>query len=118
MNTDPLIVGDRLWGASTRLMAALHVERIAETEMEKAMPDMVPVFETAIEAAHAQTTTAWRECVDALGDWAGLRMGLDRFASPSLTPKEQTCEVPPPGWYCTRAKGHEGPCAAWPKETP
>lgn len=24
------------------------------------------------------------------------------------------CEVPPPGWMCTRAKGHEGPCAALP----
>ena len=23
------------------------------------------------------------------------------------------CEVPPPGWYCTRAAGHEGPCAAY-----
>lgn len=22
------------------------------------------------------------------------------------------CTVPPPGWYCTRAAGHEGPCAA------
>lgn len=22
------------------------------------------------------------------------------------------CELPPPGWHCTRPKGHEGPCAA------
>jgi len=22
------------------------------------------------------------------------------------------CKVPPAGWYCTRAAGHEGPCAA------
>jgi hypothetical protein len=22
------------------------------------------------------------------------------------------CDVPPLGWRCTRAKGHEGPCAA------
>jgi len=26
------------------------------------------------------------------------------------------CDVPPEGWYCTRDKGHEGPCAALPKE--
>lgn len=26
------------------------------------------------------------------------------------------CDVPPPGWHCTRAKGHEGPCAAVPSE--
>jgi len=24
------------------------------------------------------------------------------------------CTIPPDGWYCTRAKGHTGPCAAWP----
>ena len=24
------------------------------------------------------------------------------------------CDVPPFGWRCTRAKGHEGPCAAVP----
>lgn len=22
------------------------------------------------------------------------------------------CDVPPPGWYCTRVAGHDGPCAA------
>lgn len=22
------------------------------------------------------------------------------------------CDLPPPGWYCTRGKGHPGPCAA------
>ncbi len=22
------------------------------------------------------------------------------------------CDLPPPGWRCTRGKGHEGPCAA------
>lgn len=76
MSTDSLIVGDRMFGATTRLMAALHVERITETELDKAAPDMVPVFETALEAAHAQTTVAWRECVDALGAWTATRLGL------------------------------------------
>lgn len=27
----------------------------------------------------------------------------------------QKCEVPPQGWKCSRAKGHEGPCAASPE---
>lgn len=31
-----------------------------------------------------------------------------------MTPEENYCEVPPAGWYCTRAKGHDGPCAAIP----
>ena len=25
-----------------------------------------------------------------------------------------TCEVPPPGWWCSRDEGHDGPCAAHP----
>jgi hypothetical protein len=27
---------------------------------------------------------------------------------------ESKCNVPPAGWYCTREKGHDGPCAAHP----
>lgn len=27
-------------------------------------------------------------------------------------PPSQGCELPPQGWYCSREKGHEGPCAA------
>ena len=26
------------------------------------------------------------------------------------------CQLPPPGWRCTRAPGHSGPCAAVPDE--
>ena len=26
------------------------------------------------------------------------------------------CPRPPAGWHCTRAVGHEGPCAAYPVE--
>lgn len=26
-----------------------------------------------------------------------------------------SCDLPPEGWYCTREKGHEGPCAAYPE---
>jgi hypothetical protein len=27
------------------------------------------------------------------------------------------CTIPPPGWRCTRGRGHDGPCAAWPDGT-
>lgn len=30
----------------------------------------------------------------------------------------QGCEVPPPGWWCSREPGHDGPCAARPIRTP
>lgn len=26
-------------------------------------------------------------------------------------PEPESCLLAPPGWYCTRQKGHEGPCA-------
>lgn len=29
---------------------------------------------------------------------------------------ENACTVPPPGWKCSRAAGHEGPCAARPAQ--
>lgn len=30
------------------------------------------------------------------------------------TDYNEVCDLPPKGWYCTRAKGHDGPCAAIP----
>lgn len=32
-----------------------------------------------------------------------------------MSRSERVCDVPPEGWYCTRPRGHEGPCAAWPE---
>jgi len=29
-------------------------------------------------------------------------------------PGAEGCKIPPAGWYCTRARGHTGPCAAHP----
>lgn len=26
-----------------------------------------------------------------------------------------TCNLPPEGWYCTLAHGHDGPCPTWPR---
>jgi hypothetical protein len=61
------------------------------------------------------------------GDWLGeialmLAPGgkLPNDANPNTTlahmRKEVSyrCNVPPEGWYCTRARDHEGPCAALP----
>lgn len=30
----------------------------------------------------------------------------------ALTRNSEKCNVPPQGWWCSREKGHEGPCAA------
>ena len=38
--------------------------------------------------------------------------------APCTVPKlKPECTLPPPGWYCTREPGHEGPCAALPTES-
>lgn len=31
-------------------------------------------------------------------------------------PPRGTCKMPPPGWWCSGAEGHKGPCAAWPED--
>ena len=36
---------------------------------------------------------------------------LEAMAAPAVRP---VCTMPPPGWYCTRERGHDGPCAAHP----
>lgn len=33
---------------------------------------------------------------------------------PSRDARDRGCRVPPEGWWCSREKGHEGPCAARP----
>jgi hypothetical protein len=42
-------------------------------------------------------------------DLADLSEELRALAAP---PQSSTCDIPPDGWRCNRAKGHEGPCAA------
>jgi hypothetical protein len=39
-----------------------------------------------------------------------------KVMNPPLCKPDEVCTVPPEGWYCTRQKGHEGPCAAHPKQ--
>lgn len=37
---------------------------------------------------------------------------IARRLDEACAPVVESCDVPPEGWYCTRAKGHDGPCAA------
>lgn len=40
---------------------------------------------------------------------------LVRVAHKKMQEGEMPCDRPPRGWYCTRARGHDGPCAALPE---
>jgi hypothetical protein len=44
----------------------------------------------------------------------GKEQGVLTWPNPRFA--EEECRVPPPGWYCTRTPGHDGPCAALPNE--
>lgn len=46
--------------------------------------------------------------------WALIRMGATSKPEPRDPARWQSCRVPPPGWWCSRPAGHEGPCAARP----
>lgn len=31
---------------------------------------------------------------------------------------DTACDIPPPGWWCSRKRGHDGPCAAHSTQSP
>lgn len=37
-------------------------------------------------------------------------------AQVAAAPAPVNCDLAPAGWYCTRAKDHAGPCAAYPDD--
>ena len=52
---------------------------------------------------------------DGLG-WAGFVREAKNEVRDHVWHPQPQCALPPAGWTCSRAKGHEGPCAASPKE--
>lgn len=73
--------------------------------------DVVPAFIRGIEEATKQGLVPKVFTLDvAEGDSASAVSHVQKnFQKP-------VCDVPPPGWYCTREAGHEGPCAALPHD--
>lgn len=41
---------------------------------------------------------------------------IERIDRAAARPAGMVCDVPTPGWYCTRLRGHDGPCAAHPSD--
>lgn len=46
--------------------------------------------------------------------WSSSHYVAGKGILATLKGSPDACDVPPAGWRCTRAKGHEGPCAAIP----
>ena len=65
---------------------------------------------------------AWNMIAEFTGRVPGGTIGVLTLRHPALRtlPEEAftgaRCDVPPPGWWCSRSKGHDGPCAARPTE--
>lgn len=52
-------------------------------------------------------------CIDT--DYLAVNTLAHQYQLPeSIEVEAPVCDVPPPGWFCTRTPGHDGPCAAWP----
>ncbi len=47
-------------------------------------------------------------------DWATAD-DIARRLDEAQAPEPASCDLAPAGWYCTRQKGHDGPCAAHPE---
>jgi hypothetical protein len=91
--------------------------RVANSCWNKASEDEFIFAILGRDAAGPATIRAWikeriRLGLNDLGD-EQLRKAEDaikHYAQPSSEP----CDRPPPGWKCSRGKGHGGPCAALP----
>ena len=64
-----------------------------------------------IAAWHADKPD-WAQSLSAR-DWSVAELIAEKLDA-EAAPEPESCTVPPEGWYCTRQKGHEGPCAAHP----
>lgn len=56
------------------------------------------------QVEHERRVEEWK-------DWA-IAAGICTAEEFDVTRASLECPVPPPGWRCTRAAGHDGPCAA------
>lgn len=55
-----------------------------------------------------------RACVSAVAQVNRRRAGLDDGTGdvPPMRLVADRCQIPPVGWWCSRERGHDGPCAA------
>lgn len=47
-------------------------------------------------------------------DWDTAELVATKLGAAHQDDPPQSCDIAPTGWYCTRRKGHDGPCAAVP----
>ncbi|UUZ75507.1 hypothetical protein LP414_27715 [Polaromonas sp. P1(28)-13] len=78
------------------------------------LPRKLVYFASIRLMAHA-TTGRWGADVVPCVTGVDMLKRWDHDWAPKLEPESiEHCGVVKPGWFCSREKGHEGPCAAWP----
>lgn len=116
MSVPDVPLNDLLRAASVDLMeprrSRYQLERIAAAAKE--------LWDNRLAAARTAGGAGRRAILNRLyaprefwGDLAEA-LGVDERLVAEV--RSVTCQLPPPGWYCTREPGHEGPCAAHPEE--
>lgn len=88
---------------------------IARIESLTTVPEQAPSTEQ--EWAKVDPAVAFHLIERHAEDWADAGRMMEAWrAAVSAATKPTACALPPTGWTCTRAPGHEGPCAAVPTE--
>lgn len=61
------------------------------------------------------TTNTLDDCTENVQTKIESELQGDLQSAPDVNQGYETCPIPPEGWWCSRAIGHDGPCAARPK---
>lgn len=101
--------GDDVAATLTAINAVLkaHWASFMVREMEEEAKQWRSLFDRMREAARRQAIERWAKTGSLAG--RGHLVTYGQWSGPS-----GPCLMPPPGWWCSRQRGHEGPCAARP----
>lgn len=84
------------------------LEMVAEVERFDSLPPLERVRELLEKRCPAKGLSGYQKdaAIQAFYEHLTARAAID------LLPHSKICDKTPDGWFCTRGKGHEGPCAA------
>jgi len=108
--------------ASPELLDLDHLEALARAADQG---EGQHIYTNPRDSEGWQANEAWHRAAspDAVLALIALARRAQPYATGGMVPgglrlagetPQATCTVPPEGWHCTRAPGHDGPCAAWP----
>jgi hypothetical protein len=100
------------------MLLTWHLERRYSRKLEHHLKQILRTRYTHPEELSEALTDAEMEFYDlAPAGMLGVTNNEGEFVlrKDATVGLEPPCDVPPAGWYCTRKRGHTGPCAAMPR---